>query len=288
MTLRGTYSADAIHDVWESIYRGNAAQDALNEAIASRIFRYLNLPTGCLVLDAGCGTGDHSRRIAERGHYCVCTDISESILLRARKNLAAHGLESRASFVCQALEDLSFPDATFDAVHCRGVLMHIPQWKRALANLCRVLRPGGGIVVMENNHRSVEAATILLVRKFQARKSKLAKTEDGYEFWSEESGQPFVVRIARVRALEKEFEANGISPLKRFATGFWDVGRFPAGVPRRAAMHCNRLYFALGLPPTFSAGNAIIGRKVRGDDASQPGRAGCLGGSRRNSGPLTS
>jgi ubiquinone/menaquinone biosynthesis C-methylase UbiE len=106
-------------------------------------------------------------------------DISENVLETARRDAALRGLASRTSFVCQALEDLTFDDDTFDAVHCRGVLMHIPQWEKALASLCRVLKPGGRIAIMEGNDKSLEMAIVLAVRKVQARNSKMIKTEGG-------------------------------------------------------------------------------------------------------------
>lgn len=263
MRLRDTYSADRVHDRWESVYRGNPSLDGFNDAIADRIFEHLEPPPRALFLDAGCGVGDHTIRIARRGYGCVGVDISESVLRKASRKAADSGVESSVSFTCQALEDLCFREASFEVVHCRGVLMHIPDWKKALENLCKVLKPGGRIVVVENNRKSVETAIVLFVRRVQARRSKLVRAPGGLEFWSSDSGLPFVARIADVCALTKELESHGITIVGRFATGFWDVGRFPAGVVRRAVIQFNRLYFFLGFPPTFSMGNAIIGEKRR-------------------------
>lgn len=263
MPLRETYADDKIHDQWASAYRRSPIQDRFNDAIASRIFQYLKLPHSALFLDAGCGSGEHTIRIARRGYSCIGVDISENVLCRAASKVAAEGLASKVTFACHPLEDLPFAEATFDAVHCRGVLMHIPEWRKALANLCRVLKPGGRIVIMENNHRSLETRIVLLVRRVQARKSRLLKTRGGLEFWSEESGEPFVARVANVRALTEELESNGICVCKRFAAGFWDVGRFPSGAIRNAVVRCNQLYFSLGLPAALSVGNAIIGEKKR-------------------------
>lgn len=264
MILKETYARSEIHDHWESIYRDNSIENEFNDIIADRILQYLNPPPNAFFLDAGCGVGDHSIRIAKRGYRCLGVDISENILRRATKNVVACGLESKVSFVCQALEEMSFQEATFDAVHCRGVLMHIPQWEKALANLCSVLKPGGRIVIMENNHKSLEAAIVMLVRRIQARKSKLINTPAGLEFWSEENGQPFLARIANIATVIKELESRRVWVLKRIAAGFWGIGRFPAGLVRNTVVRYNRLYFSLGLPPSFSIGNAIIGEKKSG------------------------
>lgn len=261
MPLKKTYARSEIHDNWESVYRGNPIENRFNDRIMDRILQYLNPPPNALFLDAGCGVGDHAIRIAERGYRCVGVDISESILHRAKKNVVERGLESRVSFVCQALEEMLFEEATFDAVHCRGVLMHVPQWQKALANLCRWIKPGGRIAILENNQTSLEATIVLVVRCIQARKSKLMNIPAGLEFWSKENGQPFVVRIANIATLTRELESCQVRVLKRFAAGCWGIGRLPAGFVRNAVIRFNRPYFSLGLPPSVSMGNAIIGEK---------------------------
>jgi hypothetical protein len=104
-------------------------------------------------------------------------------------------------------------------------------------------------------------ALILLVRKTQSRDSKMIRTEGGFEFWSEENGQPFVARVANIERLTKELEPNRTRALKRLAHEFWDIGRFPAGVLRNAVIRFNYLYFLLGLPYVGCVGNAIIAEK---------------------------
>ncbi len=261
MILKETYAQDEIHSHWESVYRGNPIQDRFDDEVIDRILKYLNPPPDALFLDAGCGVGAHSLRLARRGYRCVGVDISENVLRTAKKNAATHGLESRTSFVCQSLEDLAFGDNYFDAVHCRGVLMHIPQWEKALANLCRVLKPGGRIAVLESNHKSLEMAIVLLFRQIWARESKMIKTAGGLEFWSEEKGQPFLVRFADIQCLMNELEANQVQILKRLAHEFWDIHRFPRELMRNVVIRCNYWYFFLSLPPFGCVGNAIVGEK---------------------------
>lgn len=261
MVLRQTYSQEEIHSHWESVYRGQPILNRFNDKVIDRILKHLNPRCNALFLDAGCGIGDHSLRIADRGYRCVGVDLSETVLKTARKDAALRGLASRTSFVCQALEDLAFEDDIFDAVHCRGVLMHVPQWEKALASLCRVLKPGGRIAILEGNYKSLEMAIVLLIRKIQARNSKMIKTEAGFEFWSEENGQPFVVRVANIQRLTSELEANRTRVLKTLAHEFWDINRFAAGALRNAVMRCNYAYFLFGLPRFGCIGNAIIAQK---------------------------
>jgi len=261
MILSQTYAQEEIHSRWESVYRGHPTLNRFNDRVIDKVLKHLNPPRNALFLDAGCGIGDHSLRIARQGYRCVGIDLSETVLRTARREAALSGLTSRTSFVCQALEELAFRDDTFDAVHCRGVLMHVPQWEKALANLCRVLKPGGRIVILEGNHRSLEMAIVLLVRRIQARNSKMLKTAAGFEFWSEKNGRPFVVRIANIQRLTSELGANRTRVLKIFAHEFWDVNRFPAGAVRNAVMRCNCVHFLFGLPRFGCIGHAIIAEK---------------------------
>lgn len=262
MSLQATYETRAVHDDWEAVYRGNPLQDRLNARILDRVFAALRPPPGALFLDAGCGVGHHSVALAKRGYRCTGIDISETILGTARANLARSDLADRVSFRQEHLERLSFPDAAFDMVHCRGVLMHIPQWEAALRELCRVLKPGGGIVLMEANRTSMETVLVRLLRRLGRRtKSRLVDDPGGLEFWSEVDGHPFLVRMADLDHLANRLQAMGVRVERRFATEFWDIYRFPTGLVRNTAIRWNDFWFRLRLPAYWSVGNALIGRK---------------------------
>ncbi len=62
--------------------------------------------------------------------------------------------------------------------------MHVPDWERALSELCRVLKPHGKLVLIEANRSSIEARLVGLVRAVSRRKSELVRTPGGLEFWS--------------------------------------------------------------------------------------------------------
>ena len=262
MILKETYASRRLHDAWESVYRGNPTVDRLNDRMMDRILACVAAPPNALFLDAGCGIGDHAVRIALRGYRCLGVDISAAVLREAKKSIADQGLQSRISLVCQPLEELSLGDGTVDVVHCRGVLMHIPEWERALHHLCRVLRPGGKIVLLELNHRSLETRIVRLARRFRSSKSQIRNTDAGLEFWSEEQGLPFVVRNANTRYLADRLRSQGFGSMTPFATEFWDINRFPAGIIRSAVLRFNELWFRLRLPAAPSGGIAIIGTKA--------------------------
>ncbi|MGN3974573.1 class I SAM-dependent methyltransferase [Tsuneonella sp. SYSU-LHT278] len=98
---------------------------------------------GARALDAGCGGGRNAIAMARLGASQVHgIDIGERGIEDAR--VRAAGLDN-VTFQVASLTDIPFPDAHFDVVWCAGVLMHTADESRVLAELARVLRPGGMI-----------------------------------------------------------------------------------------------------------------------------------------------
>ncbi|HEY4021784.1 MAG TPA: class I SAM-dependent methyltransferase [Pseudonocardiaceae bacterium] len=91
-------------------------------------------------LDAACGTGRHSRRLVELGHRVTGVDLTPEMLAIAEKSVPA------ADFRVADLLALPFEDASFDLVVCGLALAHLPDLTAAVAELGRVLRPGGRLI----------------------------------------------------------------------------------------------------------------------------------------------
>ncbi|MBI2504375.1 MAG: class I SAM-dependent methyltransferase [Candidatus Latescibacteria bacterium] len=100
------------------------------------------------VLEYGCGTGSHAFELAARGARVAGIDISPEGIAQARRRAAAEGLEDRLCLQVMDAEALEFPDQRFDLVCGSGILHHL-DLERALAELCRVLKPGGRAVFFE-------------------------------------------------------------------------------------------------------------------------------------------
>ena len=93
---------------------------------------------GDTVLDAGCGEGTLSRMIAMKGAIVTGTDISEPNVANAKKIAEGEGLT--IAFQTADLENLPFPDNSFDVVVCSHVLEHIPDFDKGLQEIFRVAR----------------------------------------------------------------------------------------------------------------------------------------------------
>jgi malonyl-CoA O-methyltransferase len=99
---------------------------------------------GLAVADIGCGTGRHSVRLAAAGARVTAIDFSEAMLQRARTKPESMNV----NFLHHDLGNpLPLADAAFDVVLCCLVLDHIAHPDRFLAELCRVCKPRGHVVI---------------------------------------------------------------------------------------------------------------------------------------------
>lgn len=113
-------------------------------------------PAGSRVLELGCGIGAqtvHLLRSSPRAHI-VAVDRSEESLAQARTRVAESAPHARVEWHRADVYDLPFADAEFDHVFVCFVLEHLPDPRRALTGLRRVLRPGGTVTVIEGDHGS--------------------------------------------------------------------------------------------------------------------------------------
>ena len=113
----------------------------------------LGVRRGMRVLDLGCGEGRHSFEAYRRGADVVAVDRNATDLATTREWCAAIRAAGEAPACASAtavradLRALPFPDESFDRVIAAEVLEHIPDDRTAMAELARVLRPGGRAAV---------------------------------------------------------------------------------------------------------------------------------------------
>jgi SAM-dependent methyltransferase len=116
-------------------------------------FTRFRVSPGEHVLDMGCGAGRHAFELYRRGAHVVAFDRDERELAEVAKMFAAMELEGEppagasARTVTGDALSLPFPDDTFDKIVAAEVLEHIPDDMAAMAELLRVLKPGGELAV---------------------------------------------------------------------------------------------------------------------------------------------
>ncbi|MCD0481717.1 methyltransferase domain-containing protein [Streptacidiphilus sp. ASG 303] len=107
------------------------------------------------VLDAGCGQGTQTLRLARAGHLVTGLDPDPATLGAAHAALAAEGPEVRGRVRLLAGDGREcgrwFEPGSFDVVLCHGVLMYLPEPGPMLAALARVLAPGGMLSLLVRN-----------------------------------------------------------------------------------------------------------------------------------------
>jgi ubiquinone/menaquinone biosynthesis C-methylase UbiE len=101
--------------------------------------------TGKSVLDIGCGAGGIDLALVQNhgaGHVCGI-DVEDPVLTHARALVARAGLTDRIGLVKVAPGPLPFPPGTFDVVFSKDSIVHIPDKPALMAEVFRVLKPGG-------------------------------------------------------------------------------------------------------------------------------------------------
>lgn len=96
-----------------------------------------------VALDAACGTGRHTRHLVDLGHCVIAVDASPDMLELARARAP------EAELHVGDLHSLPVPDDHVDVVVCALALTHVPDLRAAMAELVRVLRPGGHLVISD-------------------------------------------------------------------------------------------------------------------------------------------
>lgn len=132
-----------LHKVWTAGDFGQIAKSY--ESGAAEFIERLNLQSGMRVLDVACGAGNLSLPAARAGADVTGVDIAEYLIDQARANAANENL--RIQFDVGDAEDLSYDDASFDAVVTMFGAMFAPRPEIVAAELERVCRSGGTIAM---------------------------------------------------------------------------------------------------------------------------------------------
>jgi len=124
--------------------------DRLREANESLAFSYdlheYRRFAGKKVLDVGCGNGYVLSKYAREGADAYGVDLTPTAVRLCERRFELLGLDG--TFAVASAEALPFEDETFDCVCSMGVVHHTPDTPRAVAEIHRVLKPGGRLILM--------------------------------------------------------------------------------------------------------------------------------------------
>jgi ubiquinone/menaquinone biosynthesis C-methylase UbiE len=198
--------------------------DWLGEATET-MFDLARIGPGSRVLDIAAGAGEQSisaaRRVGESG-YVLATDIAPALLDRAAADARAAGLSNLETRELdgEALDTL--PAGSFDAAISRVGLIYFPDQQRALAGMCRALRPGGRVAAIVYSTPERNAFFSIPVKIIRERAKLPAPLP----------GQPGPFSLGAEGVLEAAFAKAGLRDI--------EVRKVPSPVKLPSAAECVR------------------------------------------------
>lgn len=259
---KSTLQTMEVHDVWTRQFR-SAENDRFYDMAFDYIAGCFGPPDDAPVLDAGCGSAVKSIRLARRGYRVIGIDFSAAILPHAESAAADAGVADRVEFRQADLTKLPFADGAFSRAVCWGVLMHVPAIEQAVAELARVVAPGGTIVISEGNMRSVQAVKLRWLKRLLGReRAEILRTPAGLEFWEHTESGRLMTRQADVPWLVAEFARHGLALLERRAGQFTEVYTLLPWRPLRRLVHAiNHAWFRHVRRAGPAYGNLLVLRR---------------------------
>lgn len=146
--------------------------------IKAQTYAQMRLQAGQRVLDVGCGVGIDVIALAQwvgSGGQALGADADAEMVQQARAKIAEAKV-THAGVECASAEDLPWANASFDSVRCERMFQHLAQPEDALAEMLRVTRPGGRVVVLDTDwgSMSINAPNSALERRLVAFKPEQA------------------------------------------------------------------------------------------------------------------
>ena len=148
---------------WAPIY--DRTFGAVTRSGRRRAVDYINRKGGPKVLEVGVGTGLSLQRYAP--HLEVWgIDFSHEMLAKTKRKVSEQALTHVAGLQQMDARELDFPDASFDTVAAMHIVSVVPEPERVLAEMARVCKPGGEIVI--TNHFASEDGVMARIEKLTA------------------------------------------------------------------------------------------------------------------------
>jgi demethylmenaquinone methyltransferase / 2-methoxy-6-polyprenyl-1,4-benzoquinol methylase len=179
--------------------------------------KQLRIPPGGKVLDLATGTGDVALELAAQtaaSVRIVGSDFTQGMLVRGREKIARCGYQQRIMLVNAPCEALPHPEAVFDGVTIAFGIRNVVDREAGLREMCRVLKPGGRVVILEFSQPRnglFQAFYALYFRQILPRIGGFFSTRSAYQYLPDSV---------------LEFPDRPTFQAMMVAAGFTDVGHF--------------------------------------------------------------
>ena len=167
MTTKPANTADPIFQfkqMQQEAWKRFAPLEAITTSTAGLLVRFAGIQPGMRVLDAGCGTGVVAITAARLGATVKGADLTPQLLDRAREN--AQIANVNVEWTEADVEQLPFGDGEFDAVLSQFAHIFAPRPQVAIAEMLRVLRPGGTIAFSTWPPELLVGRTMMLASRY--------------------------------------------------------------------------------------------------------------------------
>ena len=126
-----------VYDLFENVYNGK-----VYKGTGKKVAEYIDMTDD--VLECACGTGAITKSIAPNCKSLIASDFAEEMLKRAKRKCRKYG---NVSFQFADITDLKFNNGSFDKAVAGNVVHLLPEPRKALEELERVVKPGGLIII---------------------------------------------------------------------------------------------------------------------------------------------
>lgn len=211
------YADPAMAERFDALRFSGPIGRLIAETQEQQIAAFLAPVEGRRVLDVGTGTGRAAIALARRGAIVTGVDASGEMLQVAERRAADAG--ARVTFLRGDAHGLDFPDRSFDAVVCLRVLMHTPDWRASLRELCRVsagrvvfdypaLRSAAAIQAVTRRLTHLVDPSVEAYRVFSSGAVRRVLASEGFTVRGEH--RQFVLPIALHKRINSEAWTRGI------------------------------------------------------------------------------
>ncbi|HEX3511504.1 MAG TPA: methyltransferase domain-containing protein [Solirubrobacteraceae bacterium] len=152
---------DANSSYWDSVYRDDDLQGRIYKRRQGHVLAAVEAmqPPPARVLEVGCGAGHLTLALARRGLHLDALDASPAMVESARRRIEEAGLGADVEVGQADVHALPFGSGEFDLVVAVGVIPWLHSPDVAVAEMARVLRPGGELVLTADNRARLTSFT---------------------------------------------------------------------------------------------------------------------------------